>query len=116
MLGYPEAALADTDHALKDAREMGQAASLMFALAFASFHHVYCGNYVAANAETDELVTVEEEKGSFFKTFGTLKRGCLLAVSGKASDAIQLLISGGTAWRSTGATLFMPWVLSNLAR
>ena len=32
MLGYPEAALADTEHALKDAREIGQAATLMYAL------------------------------------------------------------------------------------
>ena len=32
FLGYPEAALADADHALKDAREIGQAATLMFAL------------------------------------------------------------------------------------
>ena len=36
LLGYPEAALADADHALKDAREIGQAATLMFALC----HHV----------------------------------------------------------------------------
>ena len=32
MLGYPEAALADVDQALKDAREIGHAASLMYAL------------------------------------------------------------------------------------
>ena len=32
MLGYPEAALADADQALKDAREIGQAATLMYAL------------------------------------------------------------------------------------
>jgi tetratricopeptide (TPR) repeat protein len=32
MLGYPEAALADTDEALKNAREIGQAPTLMFAL------------------------------------------------------------------------------------
>ena len=32
LLGYPEAALADADHALKDAREIGQAATLMDAL------------------------------------------------------------------------------------
>ena len=36
MLGYPEAALADADRALNDAREIGQAATLMFAL----FHHI----------------------------------------------------------------------------
>ena len=32
LLGYPEAALADADHAVKDAREIGQAATLMYAL------------------------------------------------------------------------------------
>jgi hypothetical protein len=36
LLGYPEAALADTNHAIKDAREIGQAAALMFALAHGS--------------------------------------------------------------------------------
>ena len=37
LLGYPEAARADAEHALKDAREIGQAATLMYALAHASF-------------------------------------------------------------------------------
>src|SRR5436190_14726760 len=32
FLGYPEAALADVDHAVKDAREIGQAATLMIVL------------------------------------------------------------------------------------
>ncbi len=32
MLGYPAAALVDADRALEDAREIGQAATLMFAL------------------------------------------------------------------------------------
>ena len=36
LLGYPEAALADAERALKDAREIGQAATLMFALT----HHM----------------------------------------------------------------------------
>ena len=67
MLGYPEAALADTDHALKDAREIGQAATLMFALSFASFHHVHCGNYVAANAQADELVALAGRKRFLFE-------------------------------------------------
>ena len=38
FLGYPEAALADADQALKDAREIGQAATLMFALDHALVH------------------------------------------------------------------------------
>ncbi len=116
MLGYPEAAVADIDHALNDAREIGQAASLMFALSFASFHHVHCGNYVAASAEADELVVLHEQSSLYWKTCGTLNQGCVLAANGKTLDAVQLLISGITAWRSSGTTLFMPWFLSNLAR
>jgi hypothetical protein len=32
LLGYPEAARRDAEHALKDAREIGQAGTLMYAL------------------------------------------------------------------------------------
>ena len=45
LLGCPDAALADVDRALKDARDIDQAASLMFALDFASFIRVCSGNY-----------------------------------------------------------------------
>ena len=117
MLGYPEAALADADHALKDAREIGQAATLMFALNFASSTHIYCGNYVAANAQLDELVMLAEEKGSsYWKVQGMLMRGDLFAVTGRASDATRMIDNGITAsFRSTGATLWKPLYLSNLA-
>ena len=39
MLGYPNAALVDAEHALKDAREIGQAATLMYALAWTNVTH-----------------------------------------------------------------------------
>jgi predicted ATPase len=44
FLGYPEAALADSDQAIRDAREIGQAATLMYALLHASFTYIHCGN------------------------------------------------------------------------
>jgi hypothetical protein len=44
MLGYPEAGLADADDAIKEAREIDQASSLMAALAITSMSHVHCGN------------------------------------------------------------------------
>jgi hypothetical protein len=50
MLGYPQAALADAEHALKDAREIGHAATLMYALNVTSDTHIYCAKYVAADA------------------------------------------------------------------
>jgi class 3 adenylate cyclase/tetratricopeptide (TPR) repeat protein len=42
MLGYPDAALADLDRALGDAREVGQAGTLMVALVVAVLPHICC--------------------------------------------------------------------------
>jgi hypothetical protein len=64
FLGYAKAALADAEHALKDAREIGQASTLMYALPWASFTQTFCGNYAPANALADELVALADEKGS----------------------------------------------------
>jgi tetratricopeptide (TPR) repeat protein len=66
FLGYPEAALKDTVDALKNARELGQAATLMYALVLISFTHFQCGNYATANAQLDELVALADEKGALF--------------------------------------------------
>jgi class 3 adenylate cyclase/predicted ATPase len=115
-LGYPEDALADADRALRDACEIGQAATLMFALFFTSLIHIQCGNYVKANAQSDELVTLAEEKGAAqWKSLGMTNKGYVLALTGKAADAIHMLTSGIAAGRSTGAKLGMPNFLSNLA-
>jgi class 3 adenylate cyclase/predicted ATPase len=117
MLGYPEAALADTSHALEEARGIGQAATLMYALVHASLTHIQCGNYSAAHVEADELVALADEKGAlFWKALGISVQGCILALTGKAANAIQMITSGITALRSTGSTLWMPWHLSYLAK
>jgi class 3 adenylate cyclase/predicted ATPase len=116
-LGYPEAALADRDQAISDAREIGQAATLMYALSLTSTTHAFRGNYTAANAQLDELVALADEKGApFWKAFGMMFKGCVLALTGKAADAVQMITSGITAWRSTGATLWTPLYLSYLTR
>ena len=52
LLGYPQAALADTEQALKVAREIGHSATLMYVLNFSIWTHVHCGNYAAATATT----------------------------------------------------------------
>ena len=116
LLGYPETALADAEQGLRHAREIGQAASLMFALGFASRSHIFCGNYAAAMAQCDELVALADEKGaSFRKTVGMMIQGSALALTGKAAAAVLMTTSGITAYRSTGATAWMPSYLSNLA-
>jgi predicted ATPase len=114
LLGYPEAALADVDRALKDARETGHAPSLMYAN-WTVFTQILLGNYAAANAQADELVALAEEKSApFWKAFGRIVQGEVLARTGKASDAVHWITSGIAAYRSTGATLGITAYLSFL--
>ena len=117
VLGYPEAALADAYLSLKDARELGQAVSLMVALSVSGLTHIFCGNYVEANEQSDEVVPLAGEKGAIiWQAFGMMNRGCAMALIGRASDAVQIMTSGATAFRSTGATVIMPLWLSYWAR
>ena len=116
-LGYPEAALADAHRAVRDAREIGQAASLMAALTLTSLSHIHCGSYAIANAQLDEVITLANEKGAlFWKVGGMLVQGCLFAITGRASDAVRTITSGLSAWRATGTTVWMPTYLSYLTR
>jgi tetratricopeptide (TPR) repeat protein len=64
LLGYPEAALSDAEHALKDARDTDQAATLMFAICFASWTLIVCGDYAKAHALLDETIALADEKGA----------------------------------------------------
>jgi predicted ATPase len=117
LLGYPQAALADADQALREAREIGQAATLMYALAHATRTYFWTGNYAKANTLIGEVVGLADEKGaSAWKAFGMMHQGSLLALTGQVSHATQMMTSGIGAWRSTGSTLWMPCYLSNLAR
>jgi predicted ATPase len=117
FLGYPEAALADAHQALKDAREIAQAATLMNALFYASFPHTSCGNYATVNALVDELAALADEKSApLWNAVGMSLRGCLFAQTGKPTDAVQTITAGITAFRSTGATMWVPFYLSHLAR
>jgi predicted ATPase len=50
-----------------------------------------------------------------WKAFGTVPRAHVMALTGKASDAVQVINAGITACQSTGTTFWMPWYLSNLA-
>jgi predicted ATPase len=116
MLGYPEAALGDASCAIKEAREIGQAATLMYALVHACVIQIECGNYSATNEQVIELVSLVEEKGAqFWKALGLSVRGCLLVLGGRPVDAIQIITSSITALRSTGSTMYLPLRLPYLA-
>ena len=117
LLGYPEAAFADAEHALTYAREIGHAASLMYTLGHGLFARYECGNYANATAVADELVALAEKKGTlFWKGFGLMHQGCVSALNGQPSDAVRLITSGMDTRELTGATIWVPFFLSYLAR
>jgi predicted ATPase len=116
LLGYPEAALSDAEYSLKDAREIGQAGTLMFALANTSVTQIFCGNYATADTQSEELVALADKKATLlWHAIEKMNKGSILALTGKASAAVQTIIAGITEWRQTGGTLLLPWYLSNLA-
>jgi class 3 adenylate cyclase/predicted ATPase len=116
QLGYPTASRDDGERAVKNAREIANAATLMFALHAAGFNHTCRRDLAAAISRFDELIVLAEEKGApYWKAAGTALRGGLFAVSGKASDAVLAITSGIASHRSTGATLNEPWHLGLLA-
>ena len=66
----------------------------MFVLTHAALTHLISRNYAAAKREAEELFAVAGDKDAvFWKAIATLAQGWVLALTGKPSDAADLLIS-----------------------
>jgi predicted ATPase len=115
LLGYPDAALADAERALKKAREIGHAATLLYALSY--IPRPTLGNYTTAKALADEGGKLASEKGAlFWRALGVLNQGSISARTGKASEAVQVLTNGLAASRQAGSILHEAEYLALLAR
>jgi predicted ATPase len=116
LLGYPDSARADTEAALSDARELGQAATLMNALATASHAIFQSGDYSTSNTLFDELVVLAEEKDSLaWKPTGKALQGFVLTQLGRHAEAVETIEAALAVYRITGATVGMPYALAHLA-
>ena len=88
------------ERAVALARAIDHAATLMYALMHASLAHIHFGRYAAANVEADEVIALADEKGALiWKALGTLLRGSVSALTGKPSDAVQMISSGISTYR-----------------
>ena len=118
ILGYPKGGLADAEDAISSARATDHAPTLLIALTNIEKFYLSLRNYAAANAALNELGALADEKGaSAWKTAEITGRGRLMALTGEASEAIQVLTPGlaDAAQRSTGTTLYHPFNLFCLA-
>jgi predicted ATPase len=117
LLGYGEGAAASAHQALEIARNSGQVGTLMYVLYFSSPLNLLTGNYATAAAQAQELLALAEEKlASFWIERATFVRGCILASTGKPSDAVQLITSVLAASQVTGTTFWLPLYESYLAK
>ena len=88
----------------------------MFAMNYAAWTHTLCGDCGKAISILNEHLALAEQKDApYWRGFGVSVKGCALMSIGDTSAAVNLLTSGMTALHSTGATLYEPWLLSNLA-
>jgi predicted ATPase len=109
LLGYSDAALADANEAIKYAREIGHAATLMYALSIAPLAVVARGDYATADLLSDEVIALADQKGAlFWKVFGMRLQGQCLACTGRAAEAVKVLTDTANAYRSTGSTALVP--------
>jgi tetratricopeptide (TPR) repeat protein len=107
FLGYPEAAVADANQGLKEARDFGHAGNIFQALHNAVITHFLCGNYATVETLANEVLTLAEQQDTLmWKTAGLIYRGWVFAVTGRASEVVQMT-RGVTAHR-TGATFLTP--------
>jgi class 3 adenylate cyclase/predicted ATPase len=115
LLGYPETSRNDGERAVENARERGQATTLMYALHAAGYNYILCGNYAPANAQVQELIALAHEKAApYWKATGTALQGLLFALTGKASDAVRAITSGITS-QSNETPIGQPHFLLHLA-
>ena len=99
------AALTDVDQALKEAREIGHAPSLIDALFHFRFP-ILAGRPRSRKGNLMKTVVLAEEKSEvFLEARGTIQQGVVLDVTGEAADGSPKINSGISQYRSTDSTL-----------
>jgi class 3 adenylate cyclase/predicted ATPase len=115
-LGYPELALQRGHEALTLAEELAHPYSTAYALWFTAALHQYrreAQRSLEQAAATIALAT--EHDFPFWWAMGTWLYGWALAEQGQEEDGIAQMRQGVTAWRATGAAVFVPTYLATLA-
>jgi predicted ATPase len=116
LLGYPEQALAHLHEALALAHALSHPFSLAFARCWATYVYQFRRDVPAVHEQAEAAVALSTAQGfPQWAAWGTTLRGWALAMQGQGEAGLAQVRQGITAWRATGAALFVPYLCTVLA-
>jgi DNA-binding winged helix-turn-helix (wHTH) protein/predicted ATPase len=115
-LGFPDQALECSGAAIAEARRLRHPPSLVTSLTFGCRLLSLAGDGTTLEEQADEVNAITLEQGlPFWRAIGTIYQGWVKAKSGDVTEAVSLLHGGSSAYRATGAEVWMPHHLALLA-
>jgi len=115
-LGFPDQALKCSGAAIAEARRLPHPPSLVTSLTFGCRLLSLLGDDTALEEQADEVNVVTFEQGlPFWRAIGTIYQGWVKVKNGDVTEAVTLLCDGSSAYRATGAQVWMPHHLALLA-
>jgi class 3 adenylate cyclase/predicted ATPase len=116
-LGFPGEALIQSKAAIAEARRRAHPPSLAASLALGAMLLSLDGNDAVLGEWADQLVAVATEQGfPYWRAQGMAYCGWVKVKFGDVAEGISLLRSSLTAFRATGAEMWMPYYTTLLAR
>ena len=116
LLGYPAQALARLQEALTLAHELSHPFSLAWARCLTAMVSQGCRDVPAVHEQAEAAVALATEQGfPQWAAMGTSLRGWALAMQGQGEAGMAQVRQGVAAWRTTGATLHVPFWCTVLA-
>jgi predicted ATPase len=116
LLGYPAHALARIHEALALAHALAHPYSLAYARCMAALVSQLRRDVLAVHEHAAAAVALAIKQGfPMLAAQGTLFQGWALAMRGQGKEGLAQVRQGITAWRTTGAVLFVPYSYTLLA-
>jgi class 3 adenylate cyclase/predicted ATPase len=115
-VGFPDQGLEQSTAAIAAARRLAHPPSLASSLAFGATVLSLAGDNAALDQWADQLVAVTTEQGfPVRRAQGTIFRAWVKVRNGDVSEGISFLRNGLTAYRATGAEIWMSHYIDLLA-
>src|SRR5262249_22260591 len=113
FLGYPDQALATIREALALAHQLGHPFSVVHALDFAAWLHLYRREERPARELVEAYIAfATEQQFAFFLPHGMIFRGWALVEQGESDAGLAQIREGIAAYRATGAIVELPFWLA----